>query len=197
MSRTYKDTPYWVKVNREKGIVQEIHKHHELGRKLYRNATVFDENGEFVWEEYEYQTSDVFDYIEYEEDGFGNFKPIFLESWRTITRTGKRVKTEYKAVYEYADHCTIDEPHTNKTYFWLYQNDEGKLLPCHKQLLNQKEYRYESSEYLGSGYSGNRRNTKDKLKRITKYATTVGSANFEDADYEESIYETRLPQGWF
>jgi hypothetical protein len=52
MSRTFKDRPYWVKVNDPKKFTLEAyHDHVELGKPIYRHFPVLDENGEPVTKE--------------------------------------------------------------------------------------------------------------------------------------------------
>lgn len=53
MSNTYKDTPAWVKANRNLGTAEEtIYHHHAIaGRPIYRYTMVRDENGDPITEE--------------------------------------------------------------------------------------------------------------------------------------------------
>jgi len=199
MSRTDKDDPYWVKVNRASVLEREPSHHHNLfGVPQTRYRKVRDSSGNVVYEDIlsyriisrltgEEVTDKAYYFTrEYVEKHFPNTYRI--EEYIS----GRRIKYENVTVFNFADHCTIDEPAT-RGYSWQGSN------PCYNYLSDERPYysRHIPKENRKIFHGKMRRITRDSLTSFVKEANNNGYDDETDFNDDNVPVVYREKYGWW
>lgn len=166
MSNTYKDRPFWVKLNDAKHTpVHTHHDHLDANTPIYEYRKVKDENGNQVYE------TRTHNYIELEwtlQDGSKKTLPRYMgmpEGAKavvevTLTRSWKVKKTERVLIGYTPDHCTEGQKVTGKMNH-LTGSTENLCYPQLSYSTQRGMRKGDNAEHWGSVRNKKRSNTRN------------------------------------
>lgn len=119
MSRTDKDAPWWVRVNRREITIAPVHNHYWRTSPVAFSITepALDEDFNEIWEAWEREerihlgifSSDV-KYSDEDSISISTAVDGTVHVWRELIRSGETLQTKQAVVGEYPSSCTIHWP---------------------------------------------------------------------------------------
>lgn len=196
MSRTYKDTPHWVRILHSNEPTRVWHFHYRLGFPIYRWKRMRDEDGQPAFKAVEYTTWETQDW-KANNSSYENYEGEIIY--------GRPVKViRYEAHYErvlighYAQECSLYIGRKDRVVSYD-KNGLATLATCSTYLAGVGNRNRPRGDEKHMYYSQQRTTKRLATQRAVEYYNSQDLNDLSDDDYYDPEMEgrSRLHYGWW